>query len=104
MGLFQSTPFLHYSCLPGSVGDTANLIEYARVIHNIWVVALICFLFLRVESQDFLELCTYENCIFFLPVNICSVWCSNFLGQCLDIEVKNHLNILTFDSSLLGIS
>ena len=28
-----------------------------------------------------MELCTHEKAVFFLPVNILTVWCASFLGR-----------------------
>ena len=43
----QSTPFLHYSCVPGRVHHTANLIKFATAICKIWVFKILFqFLFL----------------------------------------------------------
>ena len=35
--LFQSTPFLHYSCLPGGVDHTANWIKFTTAICDMGV-------------------------------------------------------------------
>ena len=44
--LLQSTPFLHYSCRPGRVCHTANLIKFTTAICKIWVFKIL-FKFLR---------------------------------------------------------
>ena len=48
--LLQSTLFLHYSCFPGRVGHTANLIKFATTICEIWVFKVLL-LFLSFYSS-----------------------------------------------------
>ena len=91
--LLQSTPFLHYSCPPGRIGHTANLIKFTIAI---------CEIYMSVQSFDFISLfffMPYGSLIYFRTVHknlIASIFGTN--EECIKANSRT-----TFALNLMNI-
>ena len=70
----------------------ANLIKFAVWCTLPGTAKMVCF------GEGAMELCTYEKAVFFLPVNILTVWSPAFLAAqhttvCLDLSPREDLLI-----------
>ena len=97
--LLQSTPYLHYSCPPGRVSHSANLIKFATAICKIWVFKnfLVFFFFLCCTgamgaSISFRTLC--KNCYKLQTCNlIASIFGTNEERVTVDSCTKFTVNL-----------